>query len=171
MSGFRHDFEWQEQFLPAIRAVVGPLLLEPAPLDIDMREATDLLVLRARDMRIGCRMRRPGYVDRYPFEFTIRAKRDSGASTELSKVMDGWGDWLFYGHAGEQHGLIDRWMLIDLHAWRSHAIRSKCTAGNPQRQSNGDGTHFVAFDVRAFDADPPILVASSFASFPPVVDA
>lgn len=162
MSAFRRDFEWQMQFLPAIRHIVGPLLLQEAPLDLDMKEATDLLVLRARDMRIGCRMRRQGYADRYPYEFTIRSHRDSGAETEMSKITEGWGDWLFYGHAGAAHGEIERWMIVDLHAYRAHLIRSLGAAGNWKRQSNGDGTHFVAFDVRKFSPKPPILVASSF---------
>lgn len=163
MSEFKRDFEWQSQFLPEIRRVVGPLLLEPAPLDLDMKEATDLLVLRARDMRIGCRMRRVGYAERYGYEFTIRARRDSGAETELSKITEGWGDWLFYGHAGNQWGEIARWMLVDLHAWRAHMIRSGRKAGNPQNMPNGDGTYFKAFDVRRFPERPPILVSCSFA--------
>jgi hypothetical protein len=131
-----------------------------------MKEATDLLVLRARDMRIGCRMRRSGFAGRYPFDFTIRSRRDSGAETELSKITEGWGDWLFYGHAGDTHGAIERWMLVDLHAWRAQMIRSDRKAGKPKHMPNGDGTYFAAFDIREFAAKPQILVASSFDVFP-----
>ena len=166
MSAFRRDFEWQMQFLPEIRQIVGPLLLQEAPLDLDMKEATDLLVLRARDMRIGCRMRRNGYADQYAYEFTIRSRRDSGAETELAKITDGWGDWLFYGHSGTTHGEIERWMVVDLHAWRAHMIRTKGKAGAPKHKPNGDGTYFAAFDIREFAARPPILVASSFGFHP-----
>ena len=56
----KRDYDWQLRFLPTIRRLVGPLLLVAAPLDLDMAEATDLLVLRARDLRIGCRVRRLG---------------------------------------------------------------------------------------------------------------
>lgn len=158
---FRRDFDWQMKFLPAIRNIVGPLLLEPAPFEVDAKEATDLLVLRARDMRIGCRVRRAGYAERYPWEFTIRSHRDSGAKTELNKIVEGWGDWLFYGHA-EHDDLpsLCRWFLVDLHALRAHLIRDQ-KACVPAKHSNGDGTHFVAFDVRRFPHDPAILVAGS----------
>lgn len=160
-NGFREDYDWQLKFLEPIRNIVGPLLLQPAPLDVDMKEATDMLVLAARDMRIGCRVRRAGYADRYPWEFTIRSRRDSGAKTELAKITEGWGDWLFYGHA-EHDSLpsLSRWFLINLHHWRAHMIRDK-NAVKKGEKPNGDGTYFVWFDLRSFPSDPPVLVASS----------
>lgn len=161
MSGFRADYEWQLKFLPAIRRLVGPLLLEPAPFELDAKEATDMLILRARDMRIGCRVRRAGYADRYPWEFTIRSQRDSGARTELEKITEGWGDWLFYGHAKhDELPEIARWFLIDLAALRAHLIRHRARV-KPAKQSNNDGTHFVAFDLLKFPPQPPILIDSS----------
>jgi hypothetical protein len=159
---FRADYEWQLQFLPAIKNIVGPLLVEPAPLDLDTKEATDMLILMARDMRVACRIRRSGYAERYPWEFTIRSKRDSGARTELEKVIGGWGDWMFYAHAQhDQLPMLSRWFVIDLSAWRAQAINTRNKAGRPTKKSNGDGTHFVAFDLRYFRARPPILIASS----------
>lgn len=119
-------------------------------------------------MTIACRVRRPGYADRYPWEITIRSQRDSGMRTELVKLREGWGDWMFYGHASEDPGAVERWFLIDLHAWRGEFIRDGFAAalGKPLRyrgalkpQSNGDGTHFVAFDVRRFPAS--LVIASS----------
>ena len=125
----KRDYDWQLRFLPTIRRLVGPLLLVAAPLDLDMAEATDRLVLRARDLRIGCRVRRLGgrYAERYPWDFTIRSKRDTGATTELEKISNGWGDLLFYGHeVSQQSNDIERWFLIDLASWRSHLMRQKC---------------------------------------------
>jgi hypothetical protein len=163
MSAFRADFDWQMQFLPSIKAIVGPLLLRPAPLELDVAEATDMLVLHARDMRIACRVRRPGYADRYPWQFTLRSRRDNGIKTELQKVVEGWGDWLFYGHAAavdEQE--LARWFLIDLGSWRAHMILrvSRRLIGSGELP-NGDGTHFVWFDLTSFPPDPPILIAAS----------
>ncbi len=43
--------------------------------------------------------RRHGYAARYPHQFTIRAKLPTGAETELSKIVNGHGDWMFYGYA------------------------------------------------------------------------
>lgn len=158
---FHRDYEWQLRFLPVIKMCVGPYLLEPSSFDLDTQEATDLIVLRARDMRIGCRLRRAGYADRYPWEFTLRSHRDSGASTELKKIVEGWGDWLFYGHASDDEmGGISRWFIIDLSALRAHLIRNQEHI-RPTKKSNGDGTHFVAFDLRKFPSKPSIVIASS----------
>lgn len=164
---YRDDRKWSDQFLTAIRNIVGPHLLIPSPLEVDMKEAADLIVLRGRDMTIACRVRRHGYADRYPFDITLRAKRDSGCRTELEKIVEGWGDWMFYGHASEDPGAMQRWYLMDLHVWRRElireGIRSALDRGAQYRgvikpQSNGDGTHFVAFDVRRF---PQALVIAS----------
>lgn len=162
---YRSDRQWSDQFIPAIRQIVGPLLLEPAPLDADRKQATDLIVLNARDMKIAARVRRHGYAERYPYEFTIRSHRDNGAPTELEKITYGFGDWFFYGHASDAGPFVTRWMVIDLRVFRGQRIQhGKASVGNPRSRSNGDGTHFYAFDVRAFRPSPPILVASSEAT-------
>jgi len=131
----------------------------PAPELEDTTEATDLFVLKARDMRVACRVRRPGYVERYPDQFTIRSRLDSGAKTELAKITEGFGDWLFYGHSDGGTGLVS-WMIVDLDAWRAHMIRRDSGIKRGETP-NGDGTYFAWFNVTSFPAEPPILVAQS----------
>jgi len=167
---FRNDFEWAQRFMPDVKQHIGPLLLEEASLDRDQSEATDLIVLTARDMRIGVRIRRPGYAERYPNEFTIRAYRDSGAQTELGKIINGWGDWLFYGHAMDGASVrVCPWMVVDLKRLRSLWIRHPLREALADakwcgRKSNGDGTHFVWFDVSRMPSD--ILVGQGGATCP-----
>lgn len=165
---YRDDRAWSDRFLPIMRLLIGPHLLIPSSLEVDTQQASDLVVLRGRDMTIACRVRRHGYADRFPWDITIRAKRDTGARTELEKIVEGWADWMFYGHASEDHGAIDRWYLVDLSVWRREFIREgvRSALGRDlhrkrqlRPQSNGDGTHFVAFDVRQFPAD--LVIASS----------
>lgn len=165
---YRDDRSWSDRYLPAIRQLVGPHLLIPAPIELDTQQATDLIVLRARDMMIACRVRRYGYVDRYPFDITLRSKRDTGSRTELEKIVEGWGDWMFYGHSAATGDAIERWYLLDLHQWRREFVREGLRSalkkdakyrGVIQPQSNGDGTHFVAFDVRRFPS--ALVIASS----------
>lgn len=157
------DRAWSDQFIPHMRRIIGPHLLEPSSVEVDMQQAADLVVFRARDVTIACRVRRYGYKDRYPFEFTIRSARDSGARTEYEKLTDGWGDWMFYGHAAERGPVIERWWLLDLHAWRAALIRDRdCIVVHSK--SNGDGTHFVSYDVRSFPVRPgckPLVIAAS----------
>lgn len=100
---YREDRSWSDQFIPSIKQIVGPYLLVPASFELDAKEATDLLVFKARDIRIAARMRSAEYAERYPFDFTLRSSRDSGSETELSKIVAGWGDWLFYGFDGGAH--------------------------------------------------------------------
>ena len=151
------DRRWSDAFIPAIKNIVGPLLLEESSFEVDTQQAADLIVLNAKDKTIACRVRRCGYEDKYGNEFTIRAKRDSGAKTELEKIVDGFGDWMFYGHAHPDGMNISRWMVVNLAALRAALIRKKAF---PIKQSNNDGTHFVAFDVRALPDQ--CLVSSSF---------
>lgn len=155
--GYDIDRRWSDAFIPAIKKIVGPLLLEESSFEVDTQQAADLVVLNARYKTIACRVRRHGYADTYGYEFTIRSKRDTGAKTELEKIVDGFGDWMFYGHAHENGMDISRWMVINLPAWRAAIIRKQAKA---IPQSNRDGTHFVAFDVRGLPDS--CLISSSF---------
>jgi hypothetical protein len=160
MMGWKDDKAWTDCAIPQIRAIVGPLLLVPAPLAADVKEATDLIIFHARDMRIAARVRRPGFCDQYPFQFTIRSLRDSSTETELSKLRKGFADWFFYGHLDDTK-VIHQWWLIDLHLWRkavevhnAGTVRLVCGS-----QSNADGTHFWWFDLRSFV--PSVLIATN----------
>lgn len=166
MGQYRDDASWSEQFIPEMRCLIGPHLLTPSSLEQDRHEASDLVVLRGRDMTIACRIRRPGYASRYPHQFTLRSHRENNMKTELAKIIEGWGDWLFYGHARTTEAVdgIEPWWLIDLSNFRAHLIRDgyRCTRQlRHDKQSNNDGTWFRWFDINSFSADPPLLVASS----------
>ena len=74
-------------------------------------------------MMIACRVRSDEYLARYPWDITIRSKLDSGVKTEFNKIVEGWGDWLFYGHAARDASTVEYWMLIDLAVWRETLLR------------------------------------------------
>lgn len=159
---YADDRAWSDAYLPTVRAIVGPHLLVPAPIERDIKEASDLIVLRARDMTIAVRLRRPGYADQYPNQFTIRAHRSSGAKTELAKINEGWGDWFFYGHTSATD--IVSWLLIDLHWLRAAFIRQASILHFPDNRvsgikHNGDGTQFFWFDASRLPSN--VIIASS----------
>jgi hypothetical protein len=161
---YRSDRKWSDRFLPAIKGIVGPYLLEESSYEVDTQQASDLVVMQAGAVSIACRIRRQGFADRYTHEFTVRAMRETGAKTELEKVIDGWADWMFYGHVEDaaRPGLgFSLWHLIDLRAWRAHLIRRPEILRDAPTIPNGDGTYFKAFDLTTFDGDPPILIASN----------
>lgn len=163
MGDYRKNREWADRFIPQIKRIVGPYLLDTTPNDIDVTQAADLMIFTARDMRIAARVRRPGYSSGFLYEFTIRAQLDNGVKTELQKIVDGWGDWFFYGHADIAEEFIEYWWLVDLHAFRASLIRTAMNGTKVKcgQKSNGDGTHFKWFDLRSFPDEPPILVAGS----------
>ena len=163
MNCYTNNRNWSDRFLPEIKQLIGSYLLETAADPFDHIQATDLMMLDARDMRVAARVRRPGYAQRYPYQFTIRSAVASGAQTELSKIVNGNGDWMFYGHSNADQTGLEAWWLIDLRAFRAALIRNRVNA--PQivmgDQRNADGTRFKWFDLRFFPADPPLVVACS----------
>ena len=82
-----------------------------------------MIVLRMNAVRIACRLRRNEYMKGFGDEFTIRFSRPSGAKSEFAKIVEGWGDYLFYGFAGESPPNIARWFIGDLKAFRLAVVR------------------------------------------------
>lgn len=152
--------QWSDRYIPQIKSLVGSHLLQAAPDLLDQRHATDLLMLDARDMRIAARVRRPGYAERYPYDFTIRSRLPSGGETELAKIINGAGDWMFYGHASASGEGFDKWWLIDLRAFRAGLVRYGEKGLRWGNKTNADGTRFTWFDLRSFPEYPPIVLAS-----------
>jgi hypothetical protein len=156
--------------IPQVKSLVGTYLIDISNFRQDTSENTDLIVLRShQDLRIAARVRRPpqdangiNYAERYPYDFTIRAKRESGAKTELSKVIDGWGDWMFYSHCNQDNKIF-LWWLLDLKSFRAGLIRrGKKLLDINRMKPNKDGkTHFMPFDVREFSRHPPLVIGSS----------
>jgi len=157
MSEYKTDRQWSDGYIPAMKQIIGPRLLEESSIEVDQKNATDLIVLNAKNVMIACRLRRYEYM-KYKDQFTIRSKRDSGADTELKKIVDGWGDLMFYGFADEtEKPAIAAWALIDLKAFRAHLIRNKGGIVMGEK-SNGDGTYFAWFKISSFIGDPPLLI-------------
>jgi hypothetical protein len=160
MSEFQSDKRWSDQFLSGIRQIIGPLLISPAPIEIDRNEGTDFVMLNAKSLKIAARVRRSSQISKWANQFTLRSSRPSGAKTEFQKVVEGLGDLCFYGWAEPNSASIRQWSLIDLDAFRAHLIlnASQLKCGEV---SNIDGTAFRWFDLTSFPTNPPILVASS----------
>jgi hypothetical protein len=158
MSGYTCDRAWSDHFIDPIRRIVGPHLLVPSSFEVDTKEAADLVVLRGRgDLTVAARVRRHGYAERFPNDFTIRSDRATGTRTELAKVLDGFGSVLFYGHqASPDDYAIGRWLLIDLDAFRQRYA----DGWTGRTLGNGDGTWFRAFDITEARGEPRLVIAS-----------
>ena len=75
MSSYSKDRAFSDRYIDALCRILGPFLIRPAPLVLDIREATDLMVLTTPNIRIAARVRSPGYAARYSNDFTIRLHR------------------------------------------------------------------------------------------------
>jgi len=164
MGEYIDDREWSDRFIPELRRLIGPYLLQPSTVDEDQHQATDLVVLKARDMTIACRVRRSEYRQRYIGQFTLRSRRDNGTKTEFRKIVEGWADWMFYGFHTGTGTAIAPWYLINLTTFRAHWIDEGWRKERRIKWGtvpNGDGTWFAWFQINTFPPAPPLLIASS----------
>ncbi len=120
---WQRDKKWSDQFLPVIKRILGELLIGEPWQEEDTFHNTDLMVLKMEAVRIACRIRRPNYYPFYKNEFTIRAERPQGTKTELAKILEGWGDYFFYGFAAEQPGGLAHWEMGSLPIFRLWFLR------------------------------------------------
>jgi len=146
MIGWEDDKKWSDQFLPEIKSILGRYLISEPPIEEDQERNTDLMVLKMDAVRIGCRMRRIENLC-YANEFTIRAGRPSGIKTELAKIIEGWGNYFFYGFGEE--GVLYKWTLADLNVfrlWFSEYVRdNKGKQPGTGKENHDRSSGFLAF--------------------------
>lgn len=161
---YRAQRRWSDKFIPAIKRIVGPYLLEESTFEVDTKQAADLVIVRAKNLAIAARVRRSEFYSRFPNDITIRSE-NNGHKTELQKIVEGFGDWFFYGFARsdrDEETEIDHWRIIDLDVLRACWIREK-EKSKPKTMANSDGTKFVSICVPKFP--PELVIASSNNSF------
>lgn len=153
-TGWKNDKTWSDQFLPQIKRELGAFLLNEPPFDEDQERNTDLIVLKMDSVRIACRIRKYAFYlnQNYRNDFTIRSGRPSGAKTELAKIIEGWGDYLFYGFCNIEETELIAWRILSLNAFRLWFNRSIVqNAGKLPgfTKSNHDGSSsFMAFNAK-----------------------
>jgi len=140
------DRAWSDKFIPRIKQIIGSKLIDVSSFKVDTQQATDLIVMNVANLQIAARLRRPGYVKEYGNEFTVRCERSSGVKTEFVKIMEGFGDWMFYGHVNELETDIIRWFIIDLEAFRT-AVRGGLAPCLVKTNTDGETT-FMVFHIK-----------------------
>ena len=164
MPTYSEDRAWSDKYIPEMKRIIGPYLLIESTDEIDRKQAADLIILTGRNLTIACRLRRAEYAERYPYDITIRSRRSNGVKTEFEKIVDGYGDMMFYGFASSDGTSIQRWSLVDLTALRAYLIREGWRAEGRNKpwseRKNPDGTtSFAAFDLRGLPGY--VIVGSS----------
>lgn len=163
-TGWQADKRWSDKFLPEIKSILGVHLIGEPPIEEDAERNTDLMVLRMDAVRIGCRVRKHKYAASYPDDFTMRSGRPSGAKTELTKVIEGWGDYFFYGFSDPLEQSLAGWILGDLRVfrlWFATSLSAMAAGQAPGvHKINRDGSSsFRVFSVN--DLPPEFIVGRS----------
>lgn len=156
MSAWRHDKKWSDIFIPGIKRVLGEYLIGEPPIEEDQERNTDLMVLKMDSVRIGCRIRRNQYISQYSDEFTIRAGRPSGIKTELTKIVEGWGDYFFYGFSNKNETDLEMWRLCDLKVfrlWFNQEILRRQQMPGIQKPNFDNSSNFIAFNFNDLPND------------------
>lgn len=160
-TGWQRDKLWSDKYMDEVKQILGLHLIKAASIEEDQQRNTDLIVLKMDGVRVGVRIRDNGYYKQYGGQFTIRAGRPSGLKTELTKIIEGWGDYFFYGHAN-YGGRLLAWGLGDLSAFRLWFNRSlaKMDSGEVpgvSKENKDNSSDFLAFDWHEVDG---FLIAS-----------
>ena len=150
MTGWQVDKKWTDFYLPEVKRILGEALIGEPPVEEDQQRNTDLIVLRMEAVRIGVRIRKEKYMKSYAQEFTIRTFRPSGTKTELRKIIEGWGDYFFYGFAGNDS--LKAFVLADLNIFRStyHDMVSDGAKKWVEKTNYDGSSDFCAFQWRDF---------------------
>lgn len=149
MSDWRDDKSWSDGCAPEIKRILGEHLIGEAPLYQDRHENTDLMVFSLAPVTIACRIRRDVYRAKYPHDITFRNDRPSGAKSERDKLIAGWGDFFFYGFAGDDRALTS-WVMVDLDGFREQLIRKKEFPLRKSLLPNRDGSStFIAIAAKS----------------------
>ena len=119
-TGWEQSKRESDRYIHQIKGILGQTLIGEPPIEEDQKRNTDLIVLRMDPVRIACRVRGSKYNQpRYVGEFTIRISRPSGTKTELAKIIEGWGDYFFYGFQDRTGAMVENWIVGDLAQFRA----------------------------------------------------
>lgn len=152
---FAEDFGWQERFVPEAAAIIGQVLLRPAPIYLDRNKNVDIVLQFDAFTGVSMRMRRFPHLGLHPNDITIRAARPSGASTEVDKLDTCLTSHMFYGFSNEREDGIAAWTLLDLIQLRRWWAQVKDATGREpgKRIPNLDGTEFIVIALTSLPPD------------------
>jgi len=153
MNNWKEDKKWSDKFLPEIKRILGENLIKEPP-------NTDLIVLKLESIRIACRIRKFNYFEKFRNEFTIRAGRPSNKKVELTKIIEGWGDYLFYGFSNKEETGLIYWKIIDLNKFRLYfnrfLVKNNGYLPGKKQQNFDNSSYFYIF------TDKPELIYNQY---------
>jgi len=152
---FEQSFDLSKKFESEVIKRLAPLLIVVPPIEEDLHRNTDLW-LACKKKRIAYRIRNHAAFS-YD-DFTIRYKTTHGHNSEYSKILMGFGEWLFYGIANEDESKLLKWRLYCLDLFRGYVSKGMALNGPDwlpgELKTNRDGSQFIIIkDNVAFKID------------------
>jgi hypothetical protein len=155
----QEHYDWQDKLLPQVVEIIGEhyfnlthqqslKTIKKASEHDDMTQNTDLALLTTDEdkIRIAVRLRRPEYKN-YAGDITFRYTTQQGSLGDWDKMIDGYGDIMFFGHVDDKDN-VWYWHIIDLKKLRSLMIRNSEIYKNRKIIRNGDGSSFVVINFK-----------------------
>ena len=117
----KKQWAWADKYMPQIEKILrsygGHIMsISIADEDMDMHEATDLVISISGNIKVALRVRDVKTIPENRREWTIRSWLASGNDTEIHKLRKGFADWYLYGWVNGS--TVVEWMIIDLGAVR-----------------------------------------------------
>ena len=145
MSNFDKQFSWQAGYIDEVVRLIAPYIITLSRPEVDKNENGDLEIVFPRNGTVGVRLRKEGAA-KFAGQVTFRSRSMYGGKTEITKIIEGYGDYFFYGHVSPT-GVIWHWYLLNLNEVRAAFTRRSSMLRRPQIP-NGDDTYFIPFDVQ-----------------------
>lgn len=142
--------EWSDGHIPKVKNVILNLLVQTSSEYLDRNEATDLTfnnIFGLSRAHIAMRVRSASYFEKFSDELTLRCKLPSNTEPELTKIISGKGDFIFYGFIASDGSDFLKYIIGDLRVFRSYyrmLYENECL---PRIICNRDGTAFMPFSV------------------------
>jgi len=159
MKSWESDKKWSDKFLTEMKAIIGINFIGEIKAE-DQKRNTDLIVLKMGAIRFACRIRRYDQnYHRYKDEFTIRATRPSGIKTEFHKIMEGWGDYIFYAFSNEKETGLKSWFIGDLKVFRRWHEQNKSSNQWIVKFNRDKSSSFNIYNIN--NLPPEFIIAKS----------
>jgi len=146
MSDFNESKNWSDRFSKEIIQILlqnlGNKVIRVASDFEDIEQATDVIF---DPIRVACRVRSHNYKN-YKNDFTIRSERTK-QKTEFRKIIEGYGDYIFYAISNENEDSFYHWFIGDLKVFRTwnleYILKHKEMPGFEKSNRDGSSKFFV----------------------------
>ena len=142
-----------------VQCLLGKYIIKKATPEQDMQLNTDFQV-DSISLSIMSRVRGSECFPDWGMDFIFRAYADGGNQSEYDKMLDGMGQWYFYGFGHPTRPNVVLWYwLFDLDAIR-YGINNGVTGTiMPNRHNPRD--IFIVYNINHFPRDPDIVIGGN----------